>query len=55
MWDPVVAEAVDGVRLRFGLPKGSYATSVLRELLEESPWFGEEGRFGEAGAGVSSA
>lgn len=43
VWDPEVGVEDDGVRLRFGLPKGSYATSVLGELLEEPPWFGEEG------------
>jgi tRNA pseudouridine13 synthase len=30
----------DGVRLRFSLPRGGYATSVLRELLVDPPWFG---------------
>ena len=35
------AEAVDqGIRLRFALPQGSFATSVLRELLTDMPWFG---------------
>ncbi|MGA0059372.1 MAG: tRNA pseudouridine(13) synthase TruD [Planctomycetota bacterium] len=34
-------EAVDGgLCLRFALPQGSFATSVLRELLVEMPWFG---------------
>ncbi len=34
-------EAVDGgLRLCFALPQGSFATSVLRELLTEMPWFG---------------
>jgi tRNA pseudouridine13 synthase len=36
----VDAAAVDqGLRLRFALPRGSYATSVLRELLQETIWF----------------
>jgi tRNA pseudouridine13 synthase len=29
-----------GVQLAFTLPKGSYATSVLRELLADTIWFG---------------
>ncbi|MEM7205145.1 MAG: tRNA pseudouridine(13) synthase TruD [Planctomycetota bacterium] len=29
-----------GLRLEFELPRGSYATSVLREVLRDSPWFG---------------
>jgi tRNA pseudouridine13 synthase len=34
-------EAVDGgLRVRFELPRGAYATSVLRELLTETIWFG---------------
>lgn len=34
-------EAVDGgLRFCFALPQGSFATSVLRELLTEMPWFG---------------
>lgn len=37
--DPELSAEGDGVRLRFALPKGSYATAVLRELLEEPPWF----------------
>ncbi len=36
------AELVDdGIRIAFELPKGSYATSVLRELLADVPWFPE--------------
>lgn len=31
----------DAVRLRFALPRGGYATSVLREVLDEPPWFGD--------------
>ena len=33
LWEPEVATADGGLHLSFGLPKGSYATSVLRELL----------------------
>jgi tRNA pseudouridine13 synthase len=34
-------EAVEaGLRLRFALPQGSFATSVLREVLTDMPWFG---------------
>lgn len=34
------AEAVpEGLRLQFALPRGSFATSVLRELLEDTIWF----------------
>ena len=29
-----------GLRVSFELPRGAYATTVLRELLEECPWFG---------------
>jgi tRNA(Glu) U13 pseudouridine synthase TruD len=38
----VAAEALaDGaLRLAFTLPKGAYATSVLRELLDDTIWFG---------------
>ena len=36
-----VAAEEDGVRLEFALPAGSYATSVLRMLLVDPPWFGE--------------
>lgn len=33
--------AVDGgLQLSFALPRGAYATSVLRELLQDSIWFG---------------
>lgn len=36
------AEAVDGggLRLSFTLPRGAYATAVLRELLTDTIWFG---------------
>lgn len=41
---PVTDASVDavpeGLRLVFALPSGAYATSVLRELLEETIWFG---------------
>lgn len=37
--EPELSAESDGVRLRFALPKGSYATAVLRELLVEPPWF----------------
>ncbi|MEE2888066.1 MAG: tRNA pseudouridine(13) synthase TruD [Planctomycetota bacterium] len=37
---PVVEEAPDGARVEFELPSGSYATSVLRLLLVDPPWFG---------------
>ena len=35
----VVAEP-GGLRVRFELPSGSYATSLLRQVLESPPWFG---------------
>jgi tRNA pseudouridine13 synthase len=38
--DVEVEPVADGVRLRFALPRGGYATSVLRELLVDPPWFG---------------
>jgi tRNA pseudouridine13 synthase len=38
--DPVVEQVPEGLRLSFALPRGAYATSVLRELLEETIWFG---------------
>jgi tRNA pseudouridine13 synthase len=35
------ADAADGgLRVRFELPRGAYATSVLRELLVDTIWFG---------------
>jgi tRNA pseudouridine13 synthase len=38
----VGAEAVEaGLRLRFALPRGCFATSVLRELLVDTIWFAE--------------
>lgn len=41
VWD-AAAEAVEGgLQLSFALPKGSYATSVLRELLTETIWFAD--------------
>lgn len=47
---------IDGaVRVQFTLPKGSYATSVLRELLTDTIWFGgaedERGHSGQQGVG----
>jgi tRNA pseudouridine13 synthase len=33
-------EVPEGLQLEFTLPKGSYATAVLRELLAETIWFG---------------
>lgn len=38
--DPAAAVEDGGIRLGFELPQGSFATSVLRELLAEMPWFG---------------
>ena len=38
--DPRVEVDEGGLRLRFELPRGSYATAVLRELLETHPWVG---------------
>ncbi|MBX3463785.1 MAG: tRNA pseudouridine(13) synthase TruD [Planctomycetes bacterium] len=39
--EEVAAAAVDGgLRLSFTLPRGAYATAVLRELLTETIWFG---------------
>ncbi|MCB9868653.1 MAG: tRNA pseudouridine(13) synthase TruD [Planctomycetes bacterium] len=35
-----VAGEAEGIRVRFELPAGAYATSVLRQLLVDSPWFG---------------
>ncbi|MBL8724673.1 MAG: tRNA pseudouridine(13) synthase TruD [Planctomycetes bacterium] len=35
-----VAEVAAGVQVAFALPSGAYATSVLRELLDEAIWFG---------------
>lgn len=40
--DASVAAEADGLRLRFALPRGAYATSVLRELLADPPWFGAD-------------
>ena len=39
--DAVATEVEAGVRLEFTLLKGSFATSVLRELLADAPWFGD--------------
>lgn len=38
--DPEVRARPDGLEVTFELPRGAYATSVLRELLAETPWFG---------------
>jgi tRNA pseudouridine13 synthase len=47
--EPVVSAEAGGLRIGFGLGPGSYATSVLRCLLVEAPWFGGGGaaRHGE--------
>lgn len=37
---PAVAAVDGGVRVVFELPRGAYATAVLRELLTETIWFG---------------
>ncbi len=39
---PAAVETPDGLRLGFGLPKGCYATSLLRELLVDTIWFAED-------------
>lgn len=36
---PTAVAVPQGLQLSFGLPRGSYATSVLRELLLETIWF----------------
>lgn len=41
VYDTAAAAVEGGVRLQFALPRGSYATSVLRELLTETIWFAE--------------
>ncbi len=38
--EPSAVEVDGGLRLTFALPRGAYATSVLRELLEDTIWFG---------------
>jgi len=38
--EPTAVEVPHGLQVSFALPRGSYATSVLRELLEETIWFG---------------
>ncbi len=35
-----VSQQAEGAQLQFELPAGCYATSVLRQLLVEPPWFG---------------
>ncbi len=37
---PAVTTDDGGVRLSFELPRGSYATAALREILRDNPWFG---------------
>lgn len=37
--EPGVRAVENGLELTFGLPKGAYATSVLRELLTDTIWF----------------
>ena len=34
------AVTTNGLQVAFELPAGSYATAVLRELLDDAPWFG---------------
>ena len=43
---PDVAVEPDGIRVAFTLDRGSYATTVLREVMLEAPWPGEEGGAG---------
>ena len=38
--DPVAEVVPGGLRVAFELPRGAYATSVLRELLVDTIWFG---------------
>ena len=40
--DPGVVPEETGLRVTFQLGKGCFATSVLRELLRDAPWFGGE-------------
>jgi len=42
LWEPSAELAEHGLQLSFALPRGSYATSVLRELLTETIWFAGE-------------
>lgn len=39
LWDPEVSVEGEDLVLAFGLPRGAYATSVLREILVDAPWF----------------
>lgn len=39
--DASAAAVPEGLRLSFALPNGAYATSVLRELLDDTIWFGD--------------
>lgn len=38
---PAAEESAEGLVLTFALPRGCFATTVLRELLVETPWFAE--------------
>lgn len=38
--EPAVSVEREGLRVSFELPRGAYATAVLRELLADCPWFG---------------
>ncbi|MFM1872115.1 MAG: hypothetical protein RL398_1537 [Planctomycetota bacterium] len=40
VFEPAARAVDEGLQLSFGLPRGSYATSVLRELLDDTIWFG---------------
>ena len=40
--EPSAAPVDGGLQLTFGLPRGAYATSVLRELLVDTIWFGRD-------------
>lgn len=39
--DPVASAVEHGLKLTFTLPRGAYATAVLRELLTETIWFAD--------------
>ncbi len=50
------AELVDGgIELRFALERGAYATSVLRELLADPPWFDDVPREPDSESGPAAA
>lgn len=40
--DPVCESAEGGLRLEFTLERGAFATTVLRQLLADQPWFDEQ-------------